>query len=125
MIWDTYTGTALHQFQHDHIVRTVALSPTTSSSSSAGAYLLTGGQEKKLRIFDLARPDADPLYLVGKGEEEGAKGKAHDGTIRSVVWDTQDGNVAVSAGEEGVVRSVETGVHRVWAVGVDCGRHVD
>lgn len=105
-MWDTFTGTALHTFAHEHIVRTVALSPTTSSASSAGAYLLTGGQEKKLRIFDLARPETDPLYLVGKGEQEGSKGKAHDGTIRSVVWDTQDGNVAVSAGEEGIVRSV-------------------
>lgn len=41
---------------------------------------------------------------MGKGEPEGEKGKAHEGTVRSVVWDTQDGNVAVSAGEEGVVR---------------------
>ncbi|KAL7414180.1 WD40-repeat-containing domain protein [Mrakia frigida] len=103
-IWDTFTGAPLHTFAHNHIVRTVALSPTTSSSSSSGAYLLTGGQEKKLRIFDLARPESDPLYLVGKGDPEGEKGKAHDGTVRSVVWDTQDGNVAVSAGEEGVVR---------------------
>lgn len=98
------TGSCLHTFSHNHIVRTVALSPTTSANSTEGSYLLTGGQEKKLRIFDLARPEADPLYLVGKGEPDG--GKAHEGTIRSVVWDAQDGNVAVSAGEEGVIRCV-------------------
>lgn len=101
-IWDTYTGSVLHTFNHNHIVRTVALSPSTSAGSSSGAYVLTGGQEKKLRIFDLARPEQDPMYLVRPGEAEA--GKAHEGNVRSVVWDSQDGNVAVSAGEEGVVR---------------------
>lgn len=42
------------------------------------------------------------MYLVRPGEAEA--GKAHEGNVRSVVWDSQDGNVAVSAGEEGVVR---------------------
>ncbi|CED83859.1 serine threonine kinase receptor associated protein [Phaffia rhodozyma] len=103
-IWDTYTGSCLHTFEHKHIVRTVALSPSTSANSNEGAYVLTGGQEKKLRIFNLARPDADPLYMTKRGDLDGAEGLAHEGNIRSVVWDSQDGNVAVSAGEEGVVR---------------------
>lgn len=103
-IWDTYTGACLHTFNHNHIVRTVALSPSTSANSSAGAYVLTGGQEKKLRIFDLARPEADPLYMTKRGDADGSEGLAHEGNIRSVIWDSQDGNVAVSAGEEGIVR---------------------
>ena len=35
-IWDTATGEALHTFQHNHIVRTVALNPQQQSQ-----YLLT------------------------------------------------------------------------------------
>ena len=53
-IWDTYSGSALHSFPHNHIVRSVALSPSSS-------HLLTGGQEKKVRMFDLGRPDAEPV----------------------------------------------------------------
>lgn len=41
--------------------------------------------------------------LVRPGEPADG-GKAHEGNVRSVIWDSQDGNVAVSAGEEGVVR---------------------
>lgn len=35
-VWDTYSGEALHTFQHAHIVRTVALSPQVTPQ-----YLLT------------------------------------------------------------------------------------
>ena len=52
-LWDTYSGDCLQSFPHNHIVRSVALSPSSS-------YLLTGGQEKKVRMFDLNRPDAEP-----------------------------------------------------------------
>jgi len=56
--------------------------------------LLTGGQEKKVRIFDLGRPDADPDIMGG--------GLSHDGTIKSVVW--FDENAGVSAGDDGFIK---------------------
>ncbi|KAI9455602.1 WD40-repeat-containing domain protein [Lactarius psammicola] len=83
-VWDTYSGNSLHSFPHNHIVRSVAITPTAS-------HLLTGGQEKKVRIFDLGRPDADPDILGGS--------LSHDGTIKSVVW--FDENSGVSAAEDG------------------------
>ncbi|KIY61833.1 WD40 repeat-like protein [Cylindrobasidium torrendii FP15055 ss-10] len=88
-VWDTYSGTPLHSFPHNHIVRTVALSPTSS-------HLLTGGQEKKVRMFDLARPDAEPDYLTESA------GLAHEGTVKSVVW--VGDHTGVSAGEDGLVK---------------------
>jgi len=88
-VWDTYTGEPLHSFPHNHIVRSVALSP------SAGR-LLTGGQEKKVRIFDVRQPDAEPFILSEVGEH------SHEGTIKSVVW--FDENICMSAGEDGFVR---------------------
>lgn len=100
-VWDTFTGKCLHTFPHNHIVRTVAI-------NAAGTRIITGGYEKKLRIFDLTRPDAEPDYLV----EFHDKGLAHDGNIKSVVWHrdptgqsgSSEDSIVVSAGEDKVVR---------------------
>jgi len=88
-IWDTYSGHPLHSFPHNHIVRSVALSPSSS-------HLLTGGQEKKVRIFDLSRPDAEPDFL---GE---AGALSHEGMVKSVVW--VGDHTGVTAGEDGLVK---------------------
>ena len=90
-IWDTYSGEALHSFPHNHIVRTVAISPSAS-------HILTGGQEKKVRIFDLARPDAEPDFLLDPGPF------SHEGTVKSVVWVGE--HTGVSAGEDGMIKCV-------------------
>lgn len=88
-VWDSYTGTVLHSFPHNHIVRTVAISPTSSQ-------ILTGGQEKKVRIFDLGRPDADPEFLVDNNS------LSHDGVVKSVVW--VGDHTGVTAGEDGKIK---------------------
>ena len=88
-IWDTYSGQPLHSFPHNHIVRSVAISPS---------YLLTGGQEKKVRIFDIGKPEAEPDILSEGG------GQSHDGTIKSVVW--FDENTGVSGGEDRIIKWV-------------------
>jgi len=90
-VWDAYAGTVLHSFPHNHIVRTVAISPNAS-------HLLTAGHEKKIRLFDLAKPEAEPSFLCRTGSD-----LSHDGTIKSVVWDRARA-MAVSAGEDRVVR---------------------
>lgn len=74
-VWDTFTGDCLHTFPHNHIVRTVAI-------NSSGTKVVTAGHEKKLRLFDLQRPDAEAaLFDMG-----GGKGIAHEGVIKSCVW---------------------------------------
>jgi len=83
--WDTFSGDCLQSFPHNHIVRSVALSPTSSR-------LLTGGQEKKVRIFDLSRPDAEPDLLGEFGT------LSHEGTVKSVVWVGE--HTGVTAGED-------------------------
>jgi len=88
-VWDTYTGECLHSFPHNHIVRTVALSPTSS-------HLLTGGQEKKVRVFNIKRPDAEPEFLEDSG------GLAHEGTVKSVVW--VGDHTGVTGGEDGKIK---------------------
>jgi serine-threonine kinase receptor-associated protein len=89
-VWDTYSGQPLHSFPHNHIVRTVALSPNAQ-------WLLTGGQEKKARIFDVGRPDAEPEFLLAQGDTT-----THAGTVKSVVWAGE--NLGVTAGEDGQIK---------------------
>ena len=100
-VWDTYSGNPLHSFPHNHIVRSVALSPTST-------HLLTGGQEKKVRMFDLGRPDADPDYLTESGV------LSHDGTVKSVVW--VGDHTGVTAGEDGLVKCVFASLYTTIAV---------
>eukprot|EP00899_Mesostigma_viride_P015430 jgi/Mesvir1/23889/Mv10677-RA.1 len=57
-VWDALGGSVLHTFEHKHIVRTV-------NFSSDGARIVTGGMEKLLRIYDLAKPEAEPLVMSG------------------------------------------------------------
>ena len=81
----------------------MAFSPTTS-------HLLTGGQEKKVRVFDLRKPDAEPDFLGGAG---GAT--AHDGTVKSVVWINEWNGV--TAGEDGTVKYASLSTNANWLVG--------
>ncbi|KAI9250470.1 WD40-repeat-containing domain protein [Phascolomyces articulosus] len=84
-VWDTFTGQEMHSFAHQHIVRAVNFSPD-------GTKIVTGGQEKKLRIFDLYRPDALPM-----------EADDHSGTIKTVLWHPTQ-NIIMSGGEDGIIR---------------------
>ncbi|KAI8080700.1 WD40-repeat-containing domain protein [Gilbertella persicaria] len=84
-VWDTRQGQVLHSFVHDHIVR-------AADFNADNTKILTGGKEQKLRIFDLYRPDAPAMELLG-----------HEGTIKAVVWD-ESRHAVLSAGEDATVR---------------------
>lgn len=78
-VWDTYTGDCLHTFTHEHIVRSVAV-------DSGATKLLTGGAEKKLRLFDLGKPPASAADAeLFRPRLPGGGLTTHDGVIRSVV----------------------------------------
>lgn len=85
-LWDALSGDVLHSFEHKHIVRACAFSGDTH-------LLLTGGFEKKLRIFDLNRPDAAPR-------------EADDspGSVRTVAWLHSDQSILSSCSDSGGVR---------------------
>ncbi|EFJ21886.1 hypothetical protein SELMODRAFT_151778 [Selaginella moellendorffii] len=85
-VWDALTGDELYSFEHKHIVRTCAFSESTT-------LLLTGGQEKILRIYDLERPDAAPTEMEGLTS-----------TIRSAVWHHSDQTILSSCNDTGSVR---------------------
>lgn len=58
--------------------------------------IVTGGQEKKVRIFDLQKSDAQPTLLSDAGSI------SHDGTVKSVVW--FDVNTVATASEDGTIK---------------------
>lgn len=100
-VWDTYTGEEVHAFTHHHIVRAVDFSPDSTK-------IVTGGQEQKLRMFDLYRPDAPPI-----------EADDHTGTIKNVIWHPTQ-NMILSGGDDGMVRVRDLRVMREVAA-IDAG----
>lgn len=83
-IWCALTGDEMHSFQHNHIVRSVDFAPD-------GNKLLTGGQEKKIRLFDLENRNSEPLTLTG-----------HDGTVKRCLF--VDQNTIMTIGDDKTFR---------------------
>ncbi|CAO2822747.1 unnamed protein product [Amaranthus hypochondriacus] len=92
-VWDAITGDVKYSFDHKHIVRSCAYSENTH-------FLLTGGMEKILRIYDLNRPDAPPRE-VDKAP----------GSVRTAAWLHSDQTILSSCTDIGGVRlwDVRTG----------------
>lgn len=104
-VWDTTTGECIHNLAHNHIVKSVAF-PLQDHPQ----FLATGGQEKKLRVFDLSRAsNASPTALHDprnastdlEGMEIGAG--VHQASIKSVVWNV-DYNIITTAAEDKTIR---------------------
>lgn len=57
--------------------------------------MLTGGQDKVLRIFHLDKPEAEPEKLEG-----------HTDVIKKGLWGTNE-NTIISGGGDGVLRCVQ------------------
>lgn len=108
-LWDALTGAELHTLQHRHIVKSL-------SFSRDGSRLYTGGQEKKLRLFDLGRIDADPTILEGHasnitgvwtvGDDNLVVSAAAERDVR--VWDRRTGKLAIKLDTPGEVRYTQT-----------------
>ncbi|GAA5989149.1 hypothetical protein JCM10908_001184 [Rhodotorula pacifica] len=127
-VWDTNTGACLVTLPHAHIVRTADISGSTRSAppspspsfSSASASspstsaptslrVLTGGHEKRLRLWDLAHAPTDGNEAsTSEGVYEFRRGPArektaHDGTIKKVLFDERRES-CISMGEDRVIR---------------------
>ncbi|KAK9883690.1 hypothetical protein WA026_001876 [Henosepilachna vigintioctopunctata] len=57
-VWDALSGEELHSFQHNHIVKSV-------NFSKDSCYLVTGSNEKLVRVFDLKNPSIAPQVFTG------------------------------------------------------------
>ncbi|BGP14045.1 hypothetical protein JCM10213_002340 [Rhodosporidiobolus nylandii] len=101
-LWDAQTGSCLTTLPHSHIVRAVDI-----LSAGPSIHALTGGHEKRLRLWDLTyapRDGSEASGTEGVREflREGGK-TAHDGTIKKVLFDEERGG-CISMGEDRVIR---------------------
>lgn len=85
-IWNAETGQELHSLIHNHIVKSVDFSCDETS-------LLTGSNEKLLRLFDLNNIDSQPFKFSG-----------HTDTIRHVAFSDLNDQQFVSASDDKTVR---------------------
>jgi serine-threonine kinase receptor-associated protein len=60
-VWDAESGEQIHSLPHSHIVRSVDF-------SDDDCLLLTGSNEKLLKIYDLNNPDSDPIKFAGHSQ---------------------------------------------------------
>ncbi|KEF60662.1 uncharacterized protein A1O9_02223 [Exophiala aquamarina CBS 119918] len=115
-IWDPQTGECLHILSHEHIVRSVAF-PLQDNPQC----VVTGAQDKKLKIFDLTRGGsaATPAQLANGNNGNGSGNPTvtpsttsegheigvgeHNGSIKSIVWNV-DYNVLTTACDDKTIR---------------------
>ncbi|XP_057314816.1 serine-threonine kinase receptor-associated protein-like [Hydractinia symbiolongicarpus] len=84
-VWDAIKGEERTSFSHKHIVKTVDFSQDDKK-------LLTGSNEKKMRIFDVENTDKEPVILEGLG-----------GNPKACIWLNDDKNI-ISGCDEKVIR---------------------
>jgi len=84
--WDALSGSQLHSFTHKHVVKTVDF-------SSDDRQLVTGSNEKLLRIFDLNNYDAEPKVLSG-----------HTGSIKQAIFLNNTNKIVASIAEDRTLR---------------------
>lgn len=59
-VWNAGNGEELHSFKHKHIVKSVSFDEDSN-------YLITGSNEKLIRVFDLSQPNSAPQVYTGHG----------------------------------------------------------
>jgi len=106
-VWNALTGEVVHTFTHKGVVKSAVF-------SQDGKSVYTGGREKKIRIFDLGRPDAEPGIVGSHGEPVGhiiitsdpniIMSSADEKDIR--VWDVRSRDAVKSLSTPSVVSSM-------------------
>lgn len=100
-IWDAITGEEKCSFQHNHIVKSVAFSEQAS-------LLVSGSNEKLLRVFDLNQPLTNTAIEIYAG---------HSGSIKRALFCRNDRCIVSCAEDKGI---------RIWDRSTGCEvQHID
>jgi len=83
-LWDSFTGEELHTFPHPHIVKSV-------NFNSDETKLLTASNDKKVRVFNLLRPEESGDCLAG-----------HTSSVKKALFLSDDRRVVSAADDKSV-----------------------
>jgi len=107
-LWDALTGAELHSFPHKHIVKSVDFSLDSTK-------LITGCNDKKLRLYDLNEYSTQPIIFEGHTSnikkclflDKATKilSISDDKSLR--VWDTNSGKEVSSLNFTNIPQSIE------------------
>jgi serine-threonine kinase receptor-associated protein len=107
-LWDALTGSEVHTFSHKHIVKSVDFSLDSTK-------LITGCNDKNLRLFDLNEYNQEPLIFSGhtsnikkcifSDNSNKVMSISDDKTLR--VWDTKSGQEITNLTFSNVPTSIE------------------
>jgi len=84
-VWDTFSGTEFRCFEHKHIVKSVDFDKNSQ-------LLLTGSNEKLIKIFDLKNPEPEPVVTFS----------GHSGSIKRAIF--YDDKRIISCAEEEIIK---------------------
>ena len=94
-VWNAGNGEESHSFKHKHVVKTVAFDEDST-------HLITGSNEKLIRVYDLNQPNSEPETYTGHGgavkralfcrNDKYILSVAEDKTLR--LWDRSSGQEA-------------------------------
>ncbi|KAJ1679383.1 hypothetical protein EV182_002162 [Spiromyces aspiralis] len=84
-VWDAHTGQELVSLPHEHIVR------SADFVDGKRDQVVTGGQERLIRLFDLNRPDSPATLNV-----------CHKTTVKNVRW-ISAASLVMSSSEDGAI----------------------
>uniref|UniRef100_A0A8C5R6B5 Serine-threonine kinase receptor-associated protein n=1 Tax=Leptobrachium leishanense TaxID=445787 RepID=A0A8C5R6B5_9ANUR len=90
-VWDAVTGDEILTLAHKHIVKSVDFTEDSH-------HLLTAGQDKLLRIYDLNNPEAEPEEIGG-----------HTSAIKKALWYNNERQI-ISAADDKTVRYVKLSI---------------
>ncbi|KAJ9523158.1 WD40-repeat-containing domain protein [Haematococcus lacustris] len=100
-VWDACSGNQLHEFQHNHIVRTTAFAQTSSK-------LATGGMEKMVRIYDLDKTDQAPELYPAQASGLRCMAWLNNDNLLLCSFTDKNGMTAFDTRSKQVVRTIET-----------------
>lgn len=84
-VWNAVTGSEIQSFQHKHIVKSVGFDTNSEN-------IVTGSNEKLIRVFNLEQPMAEPELYSG-----------HVGAIKQALFCRND-KCIISAAEDKTIR---------------------
>ncbi|KAJ1965187.1 hypothetical protein GGI12_000921, partial [Dipsacomyces acuminosporus] len=75
-VWNAFTGQELASLPHNHIVK-------GADFANEGTAVVTGGQDKCVRVFDVNRPDAPTTIATHEAPVRSIKRSKHTHTVIS------------------------------------------